>query len=91
MIPYNPKQESRHRIYLDTNKFLATCGFKWIVPNDFDLNKYSSNNLKDCVLKIEIKYPKQLCDIHNDYPLAADKIETKREILSNYQRKIPDF
>ena len=73
------------------NKFLATCGFKWIVPNDFDLNKYSSNNLKDCVLKIEIKYPKQLCDIHNDYPLAADKIETKREILSNYQRKIPDF
>ena len=35
---YNPKQESKHIIYLDTNnlygyamsKFFATSGFKWI-------------------------------------------------------------
>ena len=99
LISYNPKQESRHSIYLDTNnfyhyvmsKFLATCGFKWIVPNEFDLNKYNSNSSKDCVLKIDIKYLKQLSELHGDYPLAIDKIETKREILSNYQIKIPDF
>ena len=29
--------------------------------------------------------------MHNDYTLAADKIEIKREILSIYQLKIADF
>ena len=99
LISYYRKQESKHSIYLDTDnfyryavsKFLATCGFKWIVPNEFDLNKYNRNSSKDCVPKIDIKYPKQLCKLKNDYHLAADKIETKREILFNYQIKITDF
>ena len=38
---YDPKQESKHIIYLDTNnlyghamsKFLPTSGFKWTDPN----------------------------------------------------------
>ena len=29
--------------------------------------------------------------MHNDYPLAPDKIEIKREILSDYQLKIADL
>ena len=48
---YDPKQESKHIIYLHANnlygytmsKFFPTCGFKWIDPNEFDLNKYASN------------------------------------------------
>ena len=32
-----------------------------------------------------------LCQLHNNYPLASDKIETKKKILSNYQLKIADF
>ena len=31
-------------------KFLRTGGFKWIDPKEFDSNKYSSNNVKGCVL-----------------------------------------
>ena len=53
----DPKQESKHIIYLDTNdlfvydmsKFLTTSRFKWIDPKEFDLNKYSSNRAKGCV------------------------------------------
>ena len=41
---YNPKQESKHIIYLDANnlyvyvmsKFLPTSRFKWIDPKEFD-------------------------------------------------------
>ena len=52
---YNPKQESKHIIYLDANnlygyamsKFLSTSGFKWIDPKEFDLNKYITNSSKD--------------------------------------------
>ena len=92
------KQESKHIIYLDTNnlygyamsKFLPTSGFKWIDPKEFDLNKYSSNSWKGCVLEVGLEYPKELWELHNDYPLAPDKIEIKREKFSNYQLKIAD-
>ena len=50
----DPKQESKHILYLDANnlyryaisKFLPTSGFKWIDPKVFDLNKYTSNSSK---------------------------------------------
>ena len=34
---------------------------------------------------------KELQELHNDYLLAPDKIEIKREILCDYQLKIADF
>ena len=65
---YDPKQESKHIIYLDVNKFygyamskfLPTSGFKWIDPKEFDLNKYSSNSSKGHVLEVDLEYPKKL-------------------------------
>ena len=44
-----------------------------------------------CFLKIDLEYPKELRELHNDYPLAPDKIEIKIEILPNYQLKIAEF
>ena len=73
------------------SKFLTTSRFKWIDPKEFDLNKYSSNNSKWCVLEDDLEYSKELCELHNDYPLAPDKIEIKREMLSNYLLKIANF
>ena len=92
MKSYDPKQEWKHIIYLDANnlcgyamfKFLPTSGFKWIDPKEFDLNKYSSNSSKWCVLEVDLEYPKELRELHNDYPLAPDKIVIKREMLSDY-------
>ena len=69
-------------------KFLSISGFKWIDPKEFDLNKYTSNSsTKGCVLKVYLEYPKELRELHNDYPLAPDKIEIKGEMLSEYQLK----
>ena len=72
-------------------KFLLTSGFKWIDPKKFDLNIYASNSLKECILEVDLEYPKELHELHNDYPLAPDMIEIKREILSEYQLKISDL
>ena len=41
------------------SKFLSTSGFKWIDTKEFDLNKYSSNSSKGCVLEIDLEYPKE--------------------------------
>ena len=95
---YDSKQESKYIIYLDANnlyiyamsKFLSTNGFKWTNPKESDVNKYTSNISKGCVLEIDLEYPKKLQELHNDYPLATDKIERKREMLSEYQSKIAD-
>ena len=57
------------------SKFLLTSGFKWIDPKEFELKKYTSNSSKGCVLEVDLEYPKELRELHNDYSLAQDKIE----------------
>ena len=91
--------DSKPELHLDANnlygyamcKFLPTSGFKWIDPKEFELNKYSSNSSKGCVLEVDLEYPKELRELHNDYPLAPDKIEIKREMLLDYQLKMADL
>ena len=93
------KKKSKHIIYLDANnlygyamsKFLPASGFKWIDPKEFDLNTYTSNSLKGCVLEVDLEYPKELHELQNDYLLAPDKIEIKKQMLSEYQLKIADL
>ena len=58
---YEPKQESKHIIYLEANNLYGYASeFKWIDSKEFDLNKYTSNNSKGCVLEIDLEYPKKL-------------------------------
>ena len=65
---YDPKQESKHIIYLDANnlnsyamsKFLPTSRFRLIDPKEFDLNKYTSNSLKGCILETDAEYPRSI-------------------------------
>ena len=60
--------ESKHIIYLHPNnlygyamsKFLPTSRFKWIDIKEFDLNNYTSNSSKGCVLKVDLECPKEL-------------------------------
>ena len=96
---FNQTQESKLTIDLDANnvcgyamsKFLPTSRFKWITRKEFDLNKYTSNSSKGCVLQVDIEYQKDLRELHSNCPLALDKIEIKKEMLSNYQLRIAYF
>ena len=55
------------------------------------MNKYTSNSSKGCILEVDLEYPKELRELH-DYSLGPDKIEIKREMLSEYQLlKIDDL
>ena len=57
--------------------------------NDFEKFKedllyyyeYISNSSERCVVEVDLEYPKELQQLHNNYPLAPDKIEIKRETL----------
>ena len=74
------------------SNFHLAQGFKWIDdPKEFDLNEYSSNSSKGCVLEFNLEYSKKLCQLHNDYPLFSEKIEIREKILPKYQVIIADL
>ena len=42
------------------------------------------------ILEVDLKYPKELHESHNDYPLAPEKLTVTNNILSNYCKSIAD-
>ena len=50
-------------------EFLPKGIFKWIHTVELDLNKYNKNSLNG----FDLEYPKKICELQNDYPLATDK------------------
>ena len=39
---------------------------------------------------VDLKYPNELHELHNDYPLAPEKLAITNDMLSKYCKKIPD-
>ena len=42
------------------------------------------------ILEVDLKYPKELHKLHNDYLLAPEKLTVTNDILSNYCKNIAD-
>ena len=50
-------------------------GFKWLRNVDgFDVTVIGKNNRIGYILKVDLEYPNNLHELHNDYTLAPDKI-----------------
>ena len=41
-------------------------------------------------LKVHLEYPDELHELHNDYPLAPEKLAVSSDMLSKYCKKIAD-
>ena len=68
-------------------------GFEWLSEEEtdkFDLIKFSENSSIGCILEIDPEYPNELHDMHNDYPLAPEKLEISQDMSSNYCSNIAD-
>ena len=80
---FNPNEPSKYIQYLDANNLygaamsmkLPTSGFTW-------MNKYELNHWEKypCILEVDLEYPKELHDLHNDYPLAPERIMCKTKV-----------
>ena len=42
------------------------------------------------ILEVDPEYPSDLHDLHNDYPLAPEKLEISQDMLSKYCFDIAD-
>ena len=99
MKTYDDKEPSKYIMYLDANnlygwamsQYPPTGGFRWMTKkqiNNINLSKYNKNNKKGLILEVDLEYPKKLHDLHNDYPLAPEKIKVTENMLSEYAKNI---
>jgi len=97
---YDPSKPSNFIIYLDANNLygwamsqrMPSGGFRW----ESDLSRFTADYIKKLdedemqgfVLEVDLEYPANLHDDHNDYPLAVERFDIKVENLSEEQRRI---
>ena len=89
---YNPEDRKTYIIYLDANNLYGWAmiqpysysGFRWVEP------KYYAEKEEGIgyIYEIYLEYPEELHDLHNDYPLAPEKLCVSDEMLSDYCRDI---
>ena len=73
------------------SEYLPYGGFKWLKNVDeFDVMSISEKSPIGYFLKVDIEYPDELHELHNDYPLAPEKLAVSSDMLSNYCKKIAD-
>ena len=99
MKKYDEKASSKYIMYLDANnlygwamsQYLPTGGFRWMTDeqiSNLDIAKYNEDSKKGLILEVDLEYPQELHDLHNDYPLAAERICVNEDMLSEYCKKI---
>ena len=99
MKNYDPTKPSKYIEYLDKNNlygwamsgYLPYGGFKWLKNVDgFDVNSISEKSPIGYILEVDLEYPDELHVLHNDYPLAPEKLAIPYDMLSDYCKKIAD-
>ena len=69
------------------SEYLPYEGFKWSKNVDeFDVKSISEKFF----FEVELKYPDELHELHNDYPLAPERLAVSSDMLSKYCKKIAD-
>ena len=48
------------------------------------MNSISENSFVGCILEVDLECPNELHNLHNDYPLAPEKLEITQNMLSKY-------
>ena len=73
------------------SSYLPYGGFKWLKNVDgFDVNSISEKSSIGYILDVDLEYPEELYLLHNDYPLAPEKLANAYGMLSDYCKKIED-
>ncbi len=86
---YDKKQISKFIEYLDANNLygwamsqkLPFRNFRWICQSE--LENWES---MACILEVDLEYPKELHDLHNEYPLAPEKL-----LIGNVEKLVPNL
>ena len=92
----------KYLMYLDANNLygcaismkLPTHGFKWLTSGEME-KLYDNQVLQiweknPCILEVDLYYPDELHDKHNDYPLCPERVKCKNgveKLIPNLRNK----
>ena len=100
---YNKNKLNKYLMYLDANnlygcamsKKLPIHSFKWLTSGEmeklFDNQVVQVWEKTPCILEVDLEYPENLYDLHNDYPFCPERVECKNgveKLIPNLRNKI---
>ena len=94
---YDPSQESSYLEYLDANnlygwamsQLLPTGRFRWVDVKPDEIRKLAKREDKSYLLEVDVSYPKELHDSHNDLPFMCERMEINKveKLVPNLHNK----
>lgn len=97
---YDKTKPSSYISYLDANNLygLAMCkklpfaNFKWHYSKiEKKILNYKDEDDIGFILEVGLEYPKELHDLHKDYPLAPEIMTVNENMLSDVQKEIHKY
>ena len=93
---FDPAKQTSYAMYLDANnlygwamsQYLPTGNFEWVSTDESTIRNLPPDSPTGCILEVDLEYPDELHDMHNDYPLAPESMVVQDEWLSPYQKQI---
>ena len=99
---FNKNKPSKYLMYLDANNLygcamsmkLPTPGFKWLTGGEME-KLYNNQVIQvwektPCILDVDLYYPDELHDKHNDYPFCPERVKCKNgveKLIPNLRNK----
>ena len=87
---HDASKKSSFLMYLDANNLYGLAMVQKLPYSKFEwMNKNELDNWRDvpCTLEVDLSYPKELHDLHNEYPLAPEHKNIKESEISDYSKK----
>ena len=83
---FNPNEDTTYLQYLDANNLygwamsqpLPTGGFKWLDVSPNEISELATQTDKGYLLEVDVSYPKELHNPHNDLPFMCERMEINR-------------
>ena len=78
---FDSSQPSKFVPYLDANNLYGWAMMKPLPVGDFHwMTNEELKNWRDypCVLEVDLEYPEELHELHNDYPLAPERLKINK-------------
>ena len=73
------------------NEYLPYSEFEWLKNVDkLDVNSINKKSDIGYILEVDLEYPKELHELHNDYSLAPEKLVVTNDMFSKYCKEIAD-
>ena len=91
---FDPNEDTTYLQYLDANNLyswamsqpLPTKGFRWVDVNLNEISELSAREDKGYLLEVDVSYPQELHDEHNDLPFMCERME-----INGVEKLVPNL